>query len=92
VSSGRAWLGVDLRTMAGGGALIAAVVAKGPAGHAGLRPGQVILRVGGTATPTTDDVAVALATRKPGATIPVEVRGPAGTKTGAVKLGEAPAR
>jgi putative serine protease PepD len=39
----------------------------------------------------SDDVAVALADEKPGATIRVEVRGPNGTQTERVKLGQAPA-
>jgi len=90
VSSGRAWLGVDLRTMAGGGAFVADVVPGGPAADAGIKPDELIVRVAGSATPTTDDVAVALADEKPGATIPVEVRGPNGTQTVQVKLGQAP--
>jgi putative serine protease PepD len=90
-SSGRAWLGVELRTVPTGGALVAAVVSGGPAADAGLRAGDTIISVAGKATPTTDDVSVALAQEKPGATVPVKVVGANPTRTVQVKLGQAPA-
>jgi putative serine protease PepD len=90
-ASGRAGLGVELRTMPGGGALVAAVTSGGPAAAAGIAPGDVLVSIAGSPASTTDDIAVALAQQKPGATVPVEVRGPNGTRTVKVKLAQAPA-
>jgi putative serine protease PepD len=90
LTSRRAWLGVDLRTVAGG-TLIADVVPNGPAALAGLKAGERLVSVAGSPATTTDDVAVALAQEKPGATIPVEVQDAHGTRTVNVKLGQTPA-
>jgi putative serine protease PepD len=90
-SSGRAWLGVDLRTMPSGGALVASVVRGSPAAGAGIQVGDTILALAGSPTPTTDDIAVALAQQKPGAKVSVRYRGANGTRTARVKLGQAPA-
>jgi S1-C subfamily serine protease len=90
-SSGRAWLGVDLRTVPSGGALVASVAHGGPAAGAGIKAGDMIVAVAGSPTPTTDDLAVALAQQKPGATVSVQDRGANGTRTVKVKLGQAPA-
>jgi len=90
-SSGRAWLGVDLRTTPSGGVLVASVVPGGPAAGAGIQDGDMIVGVAGGPTPTTDDIAVALAQQHPGATVSVQVRGANGARTLEVKLGEAPA-
>jgi S1-C subfamily serine protease len=89
VASGRAGLGVQLRTLRGGGALIAAVTPGGPAADAGIVPGDVLLRIAGSPASTTDDIAVALAQQKPGVTVPVEVRGADGTRSVPVTLGQA---
>jgi putative serine protease PepD len=89
--SGRAWLGVDLRTTTAGGALIADVIPGGPAARAGIMGGELLVSVAGTATPTADDVAVALAKQKPGARVPVELRDSQGTRTVNVTLGQTPA-
>jgi putative serine protease PepD len=76
VDSGRAWLGVDLRSLPTGGVLVASVVRNGPAEAAGIRQNDVIVKLGGRLTPTADDVAVALAAQRPGAGMAVElVRG-----------------
>jgi S1-C subfamily serine protease len=90
-SSGRAWLGVELRSMPGGGALVASVAHGGPAAAAGIQVGDTILTVAGSPTPTTDDIAVAVAQQKPGATVPVQYRGANGTRTAHVKLRQTPA-
>jgi putative serine protease PepD len=91
LSSGRASLGVDLRTLPSGGALVASVARGGPAAAAGIQAGDMIVGVAGTPTPTTDDIAVALAQQKPGATVSVQVRGANGNRTVNVKLGQASA-
>jgi putative serine protease PepD len=89
-ASGRAGLGVDLRTLPGVGAVVAAVTPGGPAADAGIRPGAVLVSIAGSPATTTDDIAVALAQQKPGATVPVAISGANGTRTVRVKLGQAP--
>jgi S1-C subfamily serine protease len=91
LASGRAWLGVDLRTTAAGGALVADVIPHGPAAQAGIVAGELLVSIAGTATPTADDIAVALAQQKPGAQVTVELRDGQGTKKVNVKLGQTPA-
>jgi putative serine protease PepD len=90
-SSGRAWLGVDLRTAPSGGALVAAVTRGGPAATAGIKAGDMIVGVAGGPTPTTDDIAVALAQQRPGATVSVQVHGANASRTVRIKLGQTPA-
>ena len=77
-NSRRAWLGVDLRSVPQGGAMVAAVVHGGPAADAGIRPGDVIARVAGKPVPTVDDLAVALAELEPGNRVPVELHAQTG--------------
>ncbi|MDX6656411.1 MAG: hypothetical protein QOH62_1204 [Solirubrobacteraceae bacterium] len=89
--SGRAWLGVDLRTLAGGGTLVAAVVPGGPAADSGIRPGDRLVQVAGTQATTVDAVALALAESQPGATVPVQISDTHGSRTVSVKLGQLPA-
>ena len=48
------------------GVSIAAVTPGGPAAKAGLRPGDVITAVNGTATPDTETLAAVLAGLRPG--------------------------
>ena len=91
-SSGRAYLGVELRSLQSGGALIVGVVRGGPADDAGLNPGDVIVSVAGRPVASADDVAVALAQHRPGEKVPVKVVHQDGsTATVQVKLGELPA-
>ena len=52
---------------------IAAVTPGGPAAKAGLRPGDVITAVNGTATPDTETLAAVLAGLHPGQQVPVSV-------------------
>jgi S1-C subfamily serine protease len=91
-NSGRAFLGVSIATGATGeGVVVASVENGGPADDAGIRPGDVILQVGGQQTPTADVLSTVLATLKPGQTVKVEVRHPDGsTDTVNVKLAENP--
>jgi S1-C subfamily serine protease len=91
VSSGRAYLGVELGDTQGEGAYVGSVVKNGPAATAGIRPGDVITAVGGHPTPTAADVGTVLATMKPGQTVQVKVVVPGGSsRTVSVKLGEFP--
>jgi putative serine protease PepD len=71
--SGRAYLGVQVTSVVGGGVLVAAVQAGGPAARAGIRAGDVIVAVDKTPVANTDELAAVLAKVKPGTTIPVEV-------------------
>jgi S1-C subfamily serine protease len=89
-ASGRAWLGVELRTV-NAGVLVASVTPGGPAADAGIHAGDLVARVAGRSTPTTDDVALAIAQKRPGATVPVDMLGPQGSWTAHVKLGQMPA-
>jgi putative serine protease PepD len=88
--SGRSYLGVQLRTMSGVGAMVAATTPNGPAARAGIRSGDVIVSVAGQPTPTVDDLAEALAQTRPHANVAIGVRGSSGTRTVRVTLGELP--
>jgi serine protease Do len=62
------------------GVLIVTVLRKGPAGVAGLKPGQLILSVNGKATPTAKAANAALEKGSLSKGIKVEVRGVKGAK------------
>ena len=87
-ASGRAYLGVRVATLVNGGVLVASVQAGGPAAHAGLEQGDLIVAVNGKQVRSTDDLATALADVKPGTTIPVKVDRHGTTTTLQVKVGE----
>jgi putative serine protease PepD len=67
----RAYLGVSMST-AGQGALVREAVRRGPAARAGLRRGDVIVSVGGTRVRNPDDVAAAIADRRPRERVTIE--------------------
>jgi len=81
-------LGVELRTLPGEGVVVAETAVAGPAARAGLRPGDVIVRVAGRLTASVDDVAAAIVAQRPGHPITIGARGPSGTRSLTVKLGE----
>jgi len=87
-TSGRAFLGVQVATLVNGGVLVASVQAGGPAAHAGMKQGDLIVAVNGTTVQSTDDLATVLAQIKPGTTIPVKVDRHGNTMTLHVKVGE----
>jgi putative serine protease PepD len=89
--SGRAWLGVDLRTVANVGVVVASATPSGPAARGGVRAGDVIARVAGQPATTVDDIADSLARERPGQRIEIELRGPSGQRRATVTLGELPA-
>lgn len=68
-------MGVTLDTTYDGkGALIDTVTSGGPAADAGLRPGDVILRLGDRAVADADELVVAIRDRLPGEAVPVQAR------------------
>ena len=90
LDSARAWLGAELRSLPQGGAIVAAVKRGGPAADAGIRPGDVILKIAGHRVQSVDQVALALAEVKPGDQVPVELVEPGGNDIVQVTLGEIP--
>jgi S1-C subfamily serine protease len=66
VNSGRAYLGIQAVTLPGGlGVYVGGVVANSPAAHAGIHTRDIITAAG-SATPSTDSLAIALAGYQPG--------------------------
>jgi S1-C subfamily serine protease len=57
------------------------VKAGTPAAKAGLKVGDVITAVDGTATPTSDDLGVVLANYKPGQTVTLSILHQSGAKS-----------
>jgi S1-C subfamily serine protease len=98
VSSGRVpqakrgYLGVEVTTIVGGGVLVQSVQRGGPADRAGIRPGDVIVALAGRPSPTSEELALVLATLKPGQRVSVKVVRRSGQRaTLPVQLGTAPA-
>ncbi|HET9970528.1 MAG TPA: trypsin-like peptidase domain-containing protein [Streptosporangiaceae bacterium] len=95
-SSGRAALGVEVATEVApdgtsAGVGIVSVTAGGPAAKAGLRAGDLITAVNGTATPDTQTLAAVLANLRPGQVASVRVdRASGGSATVKVTLGQLP--
>ena len=95
-NSHRAALGVRVQTVTGpdgqpAGVGIAAVTPGGPAAKAGLRAGDVITAVNGTATPDTEALAAVVAGLRPGKQVPVSVtKADGSTTTIHVTLGQLP--
>jgi putative serine protease PepD len=71
--SGRAFLGVRVSSIVGGGVLVAGVTPGGPAAKAGIKPGDIIVAVDGKPTPTADVLVAVLAGLKPGQRVSVKV-------------------
>ncbi|XRQ11962.1 S1C family serine protease [Actinomadura welshii] len=95
--SGRAALGVVVRTLVDpqsgrrSAVAVVEVMENGGAAEAGIRPGDLILSVNGTPTPTQTELTSVLANLKPGDTATVEIQRPGGAKQEVkVKLGELP--
>jgi putative serine protease PepD len=88
-NSRRAWLGVGVTATTSGGLLVTKVQAGGPAAKAGIRAGELITAVGGTATPDPATLADVLAGLDPGQAVTVAVARPDGAKqTLRVTLGQ----
>jgi putative serine protease PepD len=90
-NSHRAWLGVEVAATTSGGLLVSRVSGGGPAARAGIRPGELLLAVEGTATPDPATLADVLAGLRPGQTVRVALAGPGGgRRTVRVTLGQFP--
>jgi putative serine protease PepD len=88
VSSGRAYLGVRVATIVGGGVLVSAIVPDGPAAKAGIKQGDIIVSVAGKPTPTADVLVSVLATLHPRQKVPVKLVRHGKEITVTVTLGE----
>jgi putative serine protease PepD len=87
----RAWLGVEVATTTSGGLLVTGVEADGPAAKAGIRAGELITAVDGTATPDPATMADILAGLDPGQPVTAAVTRPDGARqTARVTLGQFP--
>jgi putative serine protease PepD len=88
----RPYLGVTTEpTGSDTGALVDLLVPGGPAEAAGVRPGDVIVSVGGTDVLRPPDISTAISSREPGDEIDVEVQRGGTSKTLRVTLGTRPA-
>jgi len=90
VDSHRAYLGITIGDTQQG-VYVSSVSAGSPSAEAGVKTGDVITSVNGTATPTTDDLGTVLAGLKPGQTVKVELAHQDGSKSSVeVTLGQFP--
>jgi putative serine protease PepD len=90
-NSHRAYLGVRVATVTGGGALITSVDSGGPAATAGLKPGDVITQINGQSVDSAATLSGILATLQPGQVAHVAVTHSDGSKaTVDVTLGQLP--
>jgi putative serine protease PepD len=91
VNSHRAFLGVRVGQALLNGVVVVSVTPGGPAANAGIRMGDVIVSVDGTATPTVGALSAELAELKPGKKAAVVVRKQSGArKAFRVTLGTLP--
>lgn len=95
----RGYIGVRIQPVSGdiaesigldeaSGALVASVEAEGPAGKAGIRPGDVIVRVGDQVVATPRDLSRQIAAIEPGATTAITVFRNGEEQTLSLELGE----
>ena len=87
----RPYLGVSTGDApTGTGALVAGVVAGGPADRAGMRPGDRIVAIGGQEVTQSTDVSAAVTDRRPGDSIQIRIRRGGDERTVTVRLGTRP--
>lgn len=89
-----AFLGIQVAQTDDGspGALIASVVAGGPASSAGLAAGDVITSIGGRAVGSPAEVGSLVLARKPGTKVTIKYLDTFGAHSAVVKLGSGPPR
>jgi serine protease DegQ len=97
----RGWLGVEQRDLTPEfiesfklpvqqGALITGVLQGGPASQGGIKPGDVVLRIGTQTIANTTDLLAAVAALRPGSTVAVSVQRGAQELNLQVKAGQRP--
>lgn len=84
----RGYMGITLTT---GSVAVERVEARTPAAQAGLRAGDVLVRIGSVPARDTDQVIAHICSFRPGAVVEIEVQRGAERKTVKVKLGCRPA-
>jgi S1-C subfamily serine protease len=72
------------------GATVSSVASGGPAATAGLRPEDVVTKIGDAAVSDSDDLVAAIATHKPGDHVRLTVKRGGVTRTVTVELGSQP--
>jgi putative serine protease PepD len=90
VRSGRAYLGVRVATIVGGGVVVSAIVSGGPAAKAGIKQGDIVQAVDGKPTPTADVLVSVLANLHPGQKVPMKLLRHGKKVTVTLTLGELP--
>jgi len=85
----RAYLGVATAAAASG-VQVQSVTAGGPAARAGLRTGDVVVGVDGERVRAPEDLTSAIARKRPGDEVELEVRAAGGARTVTVELGRRP--
>ncbi len=90
VAPEHAYLGLTTSEAPGGGAQVAGTTSGGPAEKAGLTQGDVVTDVDGKQVQTPDDVAGAIADKKPGDRVDVTVQRGGSEETVQVTLGQRP--
>ncbi|HEY0450431.1 S1C family serine protease [Actinophytocola sp.] len=90
-NTNRGYLGVQVGSTTSGGVLVTQVQAGGPAASAGIRTGDLITAINGTATPDPTTLSDVVAGLKPGQTASVAITHANGTtQTVEVTLGQYP--
>jgi S1-C subfamily serine protease len=90
-SSGRAFLGVRIAdTGKENGVYVTSVIAGTAAAKAGVKTGELITALNGTATPDSNALGTALAALKPGQTVTLKVREGGSVRTLELTLGQVP--
>ena len=86
----RGWLGVELATSSEGGVVVRSVVRGSAAEHAGIAPGDRIVRFEGVAVTTPEDVVRLVGARAPGTRVGVGLVREGAERLMAAELGAAP--